>query len=91
MDFDVKKYASLAKIRLTNEEEKKFQKDLGEILDHIETLKQVKVDNISPMTGGTSFKNVFRKDESKKDDLIDPQFVKEENSYLKVPKILDNE
>jgi len=91
MDFDVRKYARLAKIELTKAEEEKFQKDLGDIIAHIDQLKKVNIDGVDPMTGGTVLKNVMREDEVEKDDLFDPQFNEEENSYLKVPKILNNE
>ena len=91
MDFNVNKYAKLAQIKLTKAEEDKFQKDLNNIIAHIDELKKVNVDNVTPMTGGTNLKNVFRKDEAVKDAIFDPKFPVEENDYLKVPRILNND
>ena len=91
MEFDVRKYASLARIQLTEEERVKYQKDLEEILDHVTELTRVKTDGVAPMTGGTELRNVFREDVVGERDVFSPVFPVEENGHLKVPKILDYE
>lgn len=89
--FDIKKYARLARIKLSKQEEKKFQKDLEEVLGHVAELEKVDVKGVEPMTGGTSLKNVFREDEEKEGDVFDPTFPKEKKDYLKVPKVFNND
>ena len=91
MEFDIQKYASLARIRLTGEEQAKYQKDLEEILGHVAELTKVNTDGVEPMTGGTELRNVFRKDALTERDVFAPSFPQESNSHLKVPKILDYE
>ena len=91
MDFDVKKYTSLARLKITEAEEGKFAKDLGKILDHVSDLQKVDVTNVEAMSGGTSSKNVFREDVKKDNDSFVPDFPQKDGEYLKVPRILDNE
>ena len=47
---DVQKIASLAHIRLTEEELGKYQKDFASILEYFEILNQVDAEGIAPMT-----------------------------------------
>ncbi|MCR4261074.1 MAG: Asp-tRNA(Asn)/Glu-tRNA(Gln) amidotransferase subunit GatC [Candidatus Colwellbacteria bacterium] len=91
MEFDVRKYASLARIRLTEEEQTKYQKDLEEILGHVAELTKVNTDGVEPMTGGTELRNVFREDVLVEKDVFAPSFPQESSNHLKVPKILDYE
>ena len=93
MDFDIKKYAKLARIKLSKEEEDRFQKDLGEVLGHVEELKKVNVKNVEPMTGGTVLKNVLREDSPRDASAGDfePGFPSQENNYVKVPKVFEND
>ena len=91
MEFDVHKYANLARIRLTDEEEVKYQKDLEEILGHVTELTKVETEGVEPMTGGTELRNVFREDTLVEKDVFAPTFPQESNGHLKVPKILDYE
>ncbi|PIR98093.1 MAG: Asp-tRNA(Asn)/Glu-tRNA(Gln) amidotransferase GatCAB subunit C [Candidatus Colwellbacteria bacterium CG10_big_fil_rev_8_21_14_0_10_42_22] len=91
MNFDIKKYAHLARIKLSNKEEKKFQKDLEKILDHVAELEKVDVGGVKPVTGGTNLENIFREDIVKNDNLLNPSFPEEEKGYLKVPKVFNND
>ena len=93
MDFDVKKYARLARIKLTPAESKKIDKDLEDILDHFKELEQVDTGKVKPMTGGTSLVNVFREDEAGSDNHkveggVD-QFPESKDGYLKAPKVFE--
>lgn len=93
MDFDIKKYAKLARIKLSHEEEEKFQKDLGEILGHVAELEKVNVKNVEPVTGGTSLRNVLREDfhgDISAGDF-EPNFPDKKNGYVPVPKVFEND
>lgn len=91
MDFDVKRYADLARVRLTKEEQDKYQKDLEEVLSHVDKLKQVDVKGVEPMTGGTALKNVFREDVAEPFTEGGLGFPDEKDGYLKVPKVIDTD
>ena len=58
----VKHIAKLVRLKLTESEIEKYQKQLGEILDYVGQLKKVNTKKVKPYTGGTNLKNVFRND-----------------------------
>ncbi len=88
--------AQLAKIELKPGKEEKLLKDLGEILNYFEELKEVDTSNVKPMTGGTFEKNVFREDKSEikkqinasAEDLIEA-FPEKEGRFLKTPPVFE--
>ena len=63
---DVKKISSLAKIRLTEEEEKKFLPLLSQALDFVEVLNELKLDGVLPTSQVTGLENVWREDRVEK-------------------------
>lgn len=91
MEFDVDHFAQLARIKLTEAEKDKFAKELKDILGYVEELKTVDTKDVLPMTGGTSLRSVFRKDEydSKREDNGKGRgsFPEEKDGFLKVPKV----
>jgi len=93
MEFDIKKFAHLARIKLTEKESEKFGKDLKNILGHFNELQEINTENVEPMTGGTELKNIFREDKlfERKDDpkAVTEQFPESKDGYLKVPKVFD--
>lgn len=90
-DFNVEKFARLARIKLSPKESEKIGEDLQGILDHFKELETVDTKAVEPMTGGTSLTNVFRDDEINKDKLEGgaDQFPESKNGYLKAPKIFE--
>jgi len=60
----VKHIAELTRLKLTEEEVSKYQKELAKILDYIDQLQKIETKDIVPCSGGTDLKNVFREDES---------------------------
>lgn len=58
----VKHIAKLAKLSLTPEEEERFQKELGDILDYINILDKLDTRDVVPTSQVTGLKNVFRED-----------------------------
>jgi len=59
----VKHIAKLTRLKLTEEEASKYQKELAKILDYVGQLQKIDTKDIPPCSGGTDLKNVFRKDE----------------------------
>ncbi len=62
-DIDVKYVAHLARLHLTPEEEKKFGEQLGQVLGHIEKLKELDVSGVEPTAHAMPLVNVTRPDE----------------------------
>ncbi len=59
---EVKHVAKLAKLELTPQEVKKFQKQLSEVLNYVEILKKVKTERVEPTSQVTGLENIFRED-----------------------------
>lgn len=85
--------AALARIEIKKGEEEKLLGDLRRILEHFEELKEVKTDDVAPLSGGTELKNIDRADEIKSDRLgADPavdSFPEKEGRYLKIPPVFE--
>ena len=62
-DLDVAYVAKLARLNLTSEETKLFQKQLGDVLKYAEKLREVDVGNVEEAAHAQPIFNVFRKDE----------------------------
>jgi aspartyl-tRNA(Asn)/glutamyl-tRNA(Gln) amidotransferase subunit C len=60
--LDVAYVAKLARLSLTDVEEKLFQKQLGDILSYAEKLRDVDLTNVEPTAHAVPIFNVFRED-----------------------------
>mgnify|MGYP001618771631 CR=1 FL=1 len=67
MDIDIKHVAKLARIKLTEEEEQKFSKELSSVLDFIDQLNKADTSQVEPAYQITGLVNSFRADEHRKD------------------------
>ncbi len=61
-DFDVAYVAKLARINLSDEETRRFQKQLADVLKYAEKLKEVDVSSVDAAAHGVPMFNVFRED-----------------------------
>jgi aspartyl-tRNA(Asn)/glutamyl-tRNA(Gln) amidotransferase subunit C len=61
-ELDVSYIARLARINLTEDEAKVFQKQLDTVLNYVEKLRQVDVTGIDPAAHALPVFNVFRED-----------------------------
>ena len=89
---DVKHVAKLANLTLTEEEIKKFQGQLSQILDYVNQLQEVDTSGIKETSQVTGLENVFREDEvtksfSQKQALSNAKNVYQ--GYVKVPHVFD--
>jgi len=87
---EVQHIAKLARLGLSEEEIKKFQKELFSILDYFEKLKEVDASNVKPLSHPFEIKNIIRKDEpettANKDKLLE-LMPERKGSYLKVKSV----
>ena len=89
---DVRHLASLAKIKLTDDEVKQYQKDLSSILNYVEQLEKVDTSDYEPTSQVTGLQDVSREDDQtndamSRDKLLD-QAPKTDGKSLKVPKVI---
>ena len=61
-DLDVAYVARLARINLTEDEAKIFQKQLDDVLEYVEKLRQLDVTGVDAAAHGLPVFNVFRED-----------------------------
>lgn len=94
MEFSKKQIeyiANLARLKLTEKERKKFQKELSLILDWVDKLKEVDIEGIEPMSQVTGLENVMRKDKIKPSNIKE-QILKNapmrKGDYVKTKKPL---
>lgn len=87
---EVEHVAKLARLALTDEEKEKFAKQMGDILDYFNQLKEVNTDNIEPMAHAITVTNVMREDavvkQATREEILS-NAPDEENGYFRVPKI----
>ena len=81
MQFNIKKYAALARIKLTGDEEESLGKDVEKILDHFKEIQDLDTESAEAVIGGTAQKNIFREDKEGGSKPLDS------GEAIKVPKI----
>jgi aspartyl-tRNA(Asn)/glutamyl-tRNA(Gln) amidotransferase subunit C len=62
-DLDVAYVARLARLSLTHEETELFQKQLGNVLEYVEKLRELDASNVEEAAHALPIFNVFRDDE----------------------------
>lgn len=90
--INVKHISKLASLPLTEEEEKKFEKQLEEILSHIDKLLTSNIANVEETSQVTGLENVARTDEVSQsfsqEEAISQAKVKH-NGLFEVPVIIE--
>ncbi len=61
-DLDIDYLANLARLALTAAEQEKFSRQLGDILQYVDKLKQVDVAGVEPMAHASPVFNVWQED-----------------------------
>jgi aspartyl-tRNA(Asn)/glutamyl-tRNA(Gln) amidotransferase subunit C len=88
---EVEHVAWLARLELSEEEEERFSKQLGQVLEHASKIKEVDTSNVPPTSHSLPLKNVFREDEVREslsqEEALSNAPQKEKGAFL-VPKII---
>ena len=88
----VEQVARLARLAASEKEKELFTRQLGEILTHIEKLKELDTSKVDPTSHVLPIKNIFREDE------VRPSLPREEifknapdrtEEFFRVPKIIE--
>jgi len=90
---DVQKVATLARLKLSEEELEQIGHQLGEILDYVAVLDEVDVSEVEPMAHVADVSNAFRADETRpglpREESLS-NAPKTDGKYFLVPQILEN-
>ncbi|OGM05525.1 hypothetical protein A2125_00800 [Candidatus Woesebacteria bacterium GWB1_43_5] len=90
---DVKHVAQLAKLSLTGQEVKKFQKQLEKVIDYISELNEIDIKNVEPTSQMTGLTNVYRNDKVVSENCLSQENAlsgtsKKHNGYFVVEALL---
>ena len=91
--IDLKHIARLARLHFKEDELKVFEPQIGEILDFVEKLKEVKVEGVEPTSHPLALQNVFRNDEVIPSIPIEEFLYKAPRAkgrFFEVPKIIED-
>lgn len=91
---EVEHIAELARIKFTEKETEKLQKDLSQILEYFDTLKSVDTSHVNAMPHVLALENALRKDSARN---AAPQVIEQliksapnsENSFVKVKGVFN--
>lgn len=89
--MDVRYVAKLARIKLNNEEEEIFSKQLNDIIKWFEKLDEIDTSNTKPLFSSTSIENSYFDDivqDFKDKELILKNFPNKEFDFVKVKKVI---
>ena len=91
---EVRHVATLARLRLTDDEVQTFARELAGILDYVNQLKEVDVEGTEPTAHVVALRSVFRTDEAQ--PSLEPETAlsnapQREASFFKVPKVLEQD
>ncbi len=97
-DKEVKHIAQLARIKLTEKEEKSLKKDLSSILEYINKLNEVDTTGVEPLYQTTGLVDSFRSDEPrgefKMDENLNEKLIGQaphkEGRFIKVKAVLSH-
>ena len=90
---EVEHIATLARLRLTEEEKEKYSGQLSAILDYMEKLQSVDTANVEPTTQVTGLTNIMRPDVISESGIADELVAcapSHQDGYVVIPKIFDN-
>lgn len=91
---DVEHIAKLARLRLTEEEKLRFQKELGKIIEYFDQLKKLNTEGVPPTTHVVPLENVLREDVVKPSLPVDEALANapdRKENYFRVPKVVEKE
>lgn len=94
---NIEHLAELARIKITEKEQKGLEEDLSSILGYIEKLNEVDTDAVEPLYQTTGLVNSVRKDENrsefKMNEVLNEKLIGQaphkENGFIKVKSILN--
>lgn len=64
-ELDVAHVARLARLKLTEDETRLFQEQLGHVIEHVNKLREVDVSGVEATAHASPIFNVFREDEAR--------------------------
>jgi len=94
-DKEIKHLAKLSRLKLSADDMKLYQKQLGSILDYIAKLQGVNTEGVPELAHGSEATNTFREDEVQSCDpqtvdLIKKSFPRRQGDLLEVQAVFES-
>jgi len=89
---EVQKVARLARLKLADDEIAIFTRQLGQVLEYVDILREVDTESVEPMAHAAELRDVFRADElrpSLSREVALANSPKTDGQFFLVPQILD--
>jgi len=89
---DIKKIAKLAKIAITEEEQKQFTKQVGEIIKWVEQLNEIDTNNVKELTNVNEIYLRINEDKISDGDILEQVLSNSKKNifgYFTVPKVIE--
>ena len=86
------KIAHLARLEFEEKDAEKMMKDMTDIVEWVEKLKEVNTEGVEPLTTMSYEVNMFREDEVKEHLTHDRALLnapKKDEDYFRVPKVIE--
>jgi len=91
-DLNIDYLANLARLALTGAEQERFSRQLGDILQYVEKLKQVDVGGVEPMAHASPVFNIWQEDVARPglpvEQALSNAPAKRQNMFV-VPKVVE--
>ncbi|MCD6109922.1 Asp-tRNA(Asn)/Glu-tRNA(Gln) amidotransferase subunit GatC [bacterium] len=89
---DIKHIAKLSRLKLSDNEAKKFSRQLSDIIKYIEQLKEVNTDGVEETSQVTGLKNVTQSDDIKRrcdgEELLECSPLPKERQQIRVKSVI---
>lgn len=90
---DVEHVATLSMLYVSEEDKLSLQKNLDDIIAHVQKLEELDTDGVEPTTYILPQKNIFREDCVKEKEISREELLKnapaQEDGYFLVPKVVE--
>ncbi|OGD56245.1 asparaginyl/glutamyl-tRNA amidotransferase subunit C [Candidatus Berkelbacteria bacterium RBG_13_40_8] len=89
---DVEHVAKLARIKISEEEKKKFTEDLGKILNYVEELESAPTEGVIPVAQISGLDNIAREDEiteSLPNEKVLQNAPEKQDNFIRVKKVFE--
>ncbi|MEX0587145.1 MAG: Asp-tRNA(Asn)/Glu-tRNA(Gln) amidotransferase subunit GatC [Patescibacteria group bacterium] len=91
--IDVEYLAQLARLKLTDQEKKRFSQQLADVLSHVAKLGELDLDKVEPTFQTTGLTDAVREDEVQSERVLGPEEAlanapRRRGKFFEIPKVL---
>ena len=93
LKLDVKYIAQLARLKLTEQEEKRFSQQLADVLSHVDKLNELDLERVAPTFQTTGRTDAVRDDRIQRERILSikealSNAARKRGNFVRIPKVL---